>query len=385
MMAAVTRPGGAAETGEAFRQQFDALPDGVWAAPGRVNLIGEHTDYNEGFVLPFALPQRTTVAARRRRLGSEWSVWSANESARVSFGTEALVPGAVAGWAGYVAGVVWALRDIGADVGGAELVVTSDVPVGAGLSSSAALECSVVAALDELYELGLRPMDRALIAQRAENDYVGMPCGIMDQAASTVCTMGHALLLDCRTGELEQIPLDTSKDLTLLLIDPHAPHQLIHGEYAARRAGCEAAAAVLGLPALRDATEDDLGRLSGDERRLARHVVSENARVLATVDMLRRDDLTSIGPLLVASHESLRDDFRVSVAELDLAVDSAVAGGALGARMTGGGFGGTIIALVAAGAVSGVESAVSTAFASRGLAEPRMTPTQASAGAGRVS
>jgi len=384
-METAARPPRVAETSQKFRQQFDASPEGVWAAPGRVNLIGEHTDYNDGFVLPFALPQRTAVAARRRRLGCEWSVWSVNQSDGVSFGAEALVPGAVPGWAGYVAGVVWALRDTGADVGGAELLITSDVPVGAGLSSSAALECSVVAALDALYELGLGPMDRALIAQRAENDYVGMPCGLMDQAASTICTQGHALLLDCRSGELEQIPLDTSDELALLLIDPHAPHQLVDGEYAARRSACEAAAAELGVAALRDATEDDLERLSGDGRRLARHVVRENARVLATVDLLRRRDVAGIGPLLVASHESLRDDFRVSVAELDLAVESAVAGGALGARLTGGGFGGTIIALVAADEVATVEAAVSAAFVSRGLTEPRIASTQPSAGSGRVS
>lgn len=371
--------------GAAFVEQFDARPDGVWAAPGRVNLIGEHTDYNDGFVLPFALTQRTTVAARRRA-EPEWRVYSVNQSDGSTFGSESLVPGAVGGWSGYVAGVVWALRESGADVGGADLVIASDVPVGAGLSSSAALECGVLAALDELFHLSLRPMERVLLAQRAENDYVGMPCGIMDQAAATLCQPGHALLLDCRTHDIEQIPLDAgSGGLALLLVDPHAPHRLVDGEYAARRAGCEAAAATLGLPALRDAVEQDLDRLPESERRLARHVITENARVLATADRLRAGDIGSIGPLLAESHLSLRDDFRVSVPELDVAVDSALAAGALGARMTGGGFGGTIIALARSSDVAAIAAAVRSEFSSRGLAEPDITRTVPSAGAGRLA
>ena len=368
---------------DAFRHRFGHEPDGVWAAPGRVNLIGEHTDYNDGFVLPFALPQRTSTTARRVD-GHQWTVWAESQDETVTFSDDALTPGELTGWSGYVAGVVWALREAGAEVGGADLLITSDVPVGAGLSSSAALECSVLAALADLYSLDLAPMERALLAQHAENDYVGMPCGIMDQAASTMCAAGHALLLDCRSGNVEHIPIDAGNELTLMLIDPHAPHRLVDGEYAERRSGCEAAAASLGVAALRDATEDDLDRLDGVAQRLARHVITENARVLTTVERMRAGDLRSIGPLLVASHQSLRDDFKVSVPELDLAVESAVDGGALGARLTGGGFGGTVIALTPTSLIGTVESSIASAFASRGLEIPTVVRTEPSAGATRL-
>ena len=336
-----------------FEKLYGRPPAGEWSAPGRVNLIGEHTDYNDGYVLPLALPQRTRVAAAPVPV-PEWTVWSAQAGESVRFGPAELVPGRVTGWAGYVAGVVWALRDAGFPVPGAELAVVSEVPVGAGLSSSAALECAVLTALAGLAGLTERELplaDRPALAQRAERDYVGVPCGIMDQTAALLGRPGHALFLDCRTGAVEHVRFDPpAAGLALQVIDTGAPHLLVTGEYAERRAACARAAASLGVPALRDATLADLDRLPDPVlRRRARHVVTENRRVLDTVALLRAGRIRQIGPLLSASHASLRDDFEVSTPELDRAAAAAEAAGALGARMTGAGFGGSVIALAETG------------------------------------
>jgi len=356
------------------------VASGRWFAPGRVNLIGEHTDYNDGYVLPFALPHRTVVAATRHDT-PQWTVSSAQQDGGpVTFGEAELDPSAkVAGWAAYVTGVVWALREAGYDPPGATFTVDSTVPVGAGLSSSAALECAILTALDGLGGLDVPMVDRPAIAQRAENGYVGMPCGIMDQSASTLARAGHALFLDCRTGAVEHIPFDA----TILVVDTRAPHRHADGEYADRRRSCEAAAAALGVPALRDATVDDLDRLTDPViRRRARHAITENQRVLDTVALLHAGRVNDIGPLLTASHVSLRDDFEVTVPELDTAVDAALAAGAYGARMTGGGFGGCVIALVEPDAVSAVTEAVAEAFHRAGFAEPAAFVAQPGPGAG---
>jgi galactokinase len=357
---------------------------GTWAAPGRVNLIGEHTDYNDGFVLPFALPRRTVVTASVAG-GDGWTVRSRGEE--VSFGPADLRPGAVEGWAGYVAGVAWALREAGHDVPGARLDLTSDVPVGAGLSSSAALECAVLAALTDLGGVSLEGMERARLARRAENDYVGVPCGIMDQAASTLAVEGHALFLDCRTGETEHVPLPLADaGLSILVIDSKAPHRLVDGAYAQRLEACRAGARLLGVPALRDATLADLGRISDPViRRRVRHVVTEDDRVLATVDRLRTGDLRGIGELLTASHVSMRDDFEITVPEVDTAVEAALAAGAYGARMTGGGFGGCVIALVDGDRADEVRAEVGRAYAARGFTPPESFVALPSAGARRVA
>ncbi|WP_431728702.1 galactokinase [Verrucosispora sp. TAA-831] len=381
----------AARAEAGFRQVYAEPPAGRWAAPGRVNLIGEHTDYNDGFVLPFALPLRTVVAAAPRPT-DDWTVWSELTGETVHFGAdEVAAPGRVTGWAAYVAGVVWALREAGHPAPGARLAVASDVPLGAGLSSSAALEAAVLTALVDLGGLDLPAAHQPRLAQRAENHYVGAPTGIMDQSAAIRCRSGHALFLDCRTEQVEHIPFELDRDgLAILVIDSRAPHRHADGEYASRRATCEKAATLLGVPALRDvpadALDDALARLPDDEtRRRTRHVVTENQRVRDTVALLRAGEIRRIGPLLTASHASMRDDFAITVPEVDTAVDTALTAGAIGARMTGGGFGGCVLALVEADRAVEVGDAVSAAYAARGYATPTRFTALPAAGATRLS
>jgi galactokinase len=381
----------AVQATKSFVERYGEEPAGLWAAPGRVNLIGEHTDYNDGFVLPFALPLRTIVAASTLD-SPTWTVCSDHADEEVVFAEPELTPGGVPGWGGYVAGVVWALREAGFDLPGARLVLASDVPLGAGLSSSAALECAVLTALVELAGgLDLPIERRPSLAQRAENHYVGAPTGIMDQSASTLCRAGHALFLDCRSLETAHIPFDLSAaGLAILVIDSRAPHRHADGEYADRRAACEAGAAALGVPALRDVSIEDLpaalARLDDDTiRRRVRHIVTENQRVLQTVELLRAGRLTDIGPLMTASHASMRDDFEITVPEVDTAVEASLAAGAYGARMTGGGFGGCVLALVDADAANRVTAAVAAAFAGRGFTAPTAFVAVPSPGATRLS
>jgi galactokinase len=371
---------------EAFRARTDRQPVGVWAAPGRVNLIGEHTDYNDGYVMPFALAQRVLIAAAPRDDGT-WSVTSLNNSSTEAFRPADLQPG-MPGWQAYVAGVVWILQEAGYRVDGADLVLTSDVPEGAGLSSSAALECSVLTALADLNDLDIAGLERAKLARRAENIFVGAPTGLMDQAAATLCTAGHALFFDCRTDDAEQVRFDTaSTGLEILVLDTKTPHALVDSEYAARRASCEEAARILSVAALRDVTDLDsaLGQLPDPMiQRRVRHVVTENARVLEAVDLLRAGRVADLAPLLDASHTSMRDDFEITVPQVDLAVEVARASGALGARMTGGGFGGCIIALVPAGEVERIAGVIARSFADAGYSPPAHFPAIPSAGAQRL-
>jgi galactokinase len=377
---------GASALAEAFRARTGRQAAGVWAAPGRVNLIGEHTDYNDGYVMPFALPQRVSIAAAPSDDGT-WSVTSLNNDSTKIFHAADLEPG-MTGWQAYVAGVVWALQQAGHRVGGADMVLTSDVPEGAGLSSSAALECAVLTALADLNDLEIAGLDRAKLARRSENVFVGAPTGLMDQAASTLCTVGHALFFDCRTDAAEQVLLDTAGDgLEILVLDTKTPHALVDSEYAARRASCEEAARLLGVPALRDVSDlgTALDQLADPVlRRRVRHVVTENARVLTAVDVLRAGRIADLAPLLDASHESMRDDFEITVPQVDLAVQTARTSGALGARMTGGGFGGCIIALVAAGESERIGREIAHSFAAAGYGPPQYFTAIPSAGAQRL-
>jgi galactokinase len=372
----------------AFAERFGRPPEGVWAAPARVNLIGEHTDYNDGFVLPLAIDRRVTVAAARRTddLLRLLSLEKGERRLRLA----EVGPGAVRGWAAYAAGPVWALQRDGAEVGGLDLVLTSDVPIGSGLSSSAAVECATLLAARDLYGGPDDAARLASIAQRAENDVVGVPCGIMDQMAALACRAAHVLLLDCRSLEADQVPFaPADAGLALLVVDTRVSHALADGAYAERRAACEQAARVLGVGSLRDATRADLdaarGRLGEPRYRRARHVVSENARVLEVAALLRAGRPEAIGDALCASHASLRDDYQVSAPELDAAVEAALEAGALGARMTGAGFGGCALALVPSDRAADVGKAVAAAFADRGFREPASFAVQPADGASRIA
>lgn len=376
---------------EAFVGLYGAEPDGVWAAPGRVNLIGEHTDYNDGFVMPFALPHQALAAVSRREDGRLRLHSSDIEGGVAELRLDDLVPESDESWTAYPAGVVWALREAGHPVAGADIHLTSTVPTGAGLSSSAAIEVVVALALNDLYELGLQGWQLARLCQRAENVYVGAPTGIMDQTASACCEEGHALFLDTRDLSQQQIPLDLAAEgMRLLVVDTQVKHSHSTGEYGKRREGCEKGAALLGVDALRDVPYADLdaalARLGDEEevRRLVRHVVTEDARVERVVALLRAGDTRAVGPVLTEGHASLRDDFRVSCPELDLVVDTAVAHGALGARMTGGGFGGSAIVLTDAAEVDTLTKAIGEAFAAAGHTAPRVFEAVPSAGARRL-
>jgi galactokinase len=371
-----------------FGERYGREPQGVWRAPGRVNFIGEHTDYNGGFALPFAIGAGVCVAAATREDGVVALSSRQYGEGVVAVPLEALAPGALGGWAAYPAGVAWALRSAGHLVGGASLAVDADLPAGAGLSSSAALAGATGLALAELYGLAVPRPELAAFGRRAENDFVGVPTGLMDHLAVLLGQAGHALLLDCLAGTWSPVPLDPDgAGLALLVIDTRARHELTEGGYAARRRACEDAARALGVGSLREITEvSELGRL-GDPvlRRRARHVVSENRRVLEVAGLLRAGELGRVGAFLTASHASLRDDFEVSWPEADAAVEAALQAGALGARMTGGGFGGSVIALVPGGAAAGVVAGVVTdTFARRGWPAPVITPVQPSQGAARL-
>jgi galactokinase len=357
-----------------FLRGYGTEPEGVWHGPGRVNLIGEHTDYNEGFVLPFALREGVAAAAARRDDGM-LALSSGQDPAVATIPLAGLAPGAVTGWAAYPAGVAWALREAGHPVAGVSIAIDSDLPAGAGLASSAALECAVAIALTGLYGLEVPRPELAVIAQHAENEFVGVPSGIMDQSAALRCQAGHALLLDCRSGDTDAVPFDTAAaGLRLLVIDTRARHQLTGGDYANRRGECEEACRLLGIPSLRYLTGagDTLGKLADPIlRRRVRHVITDNQRVREVVALLRAGGIGKIGPLLTESHASLRDDFEISWPEADTAVDAAGAAGALGARMVGGGFGGSVIALVPEARGVAVRDAVREAYAGPGWAEPR--------------
>ncbi|MFI7344756.1 galactokinase [Streptomyces sp. NPDC049936] len=381
----------AGTVGERFRELYGAEPQGVWAAPGRVNLIGEHTDYNDGFVMPFALPH-TAVAAVSRRDDGILRLHSADVPGDpVELRVADLDPGSDKSWTAYPSGVVWALREAGHELTGADVHLASTVPSGAGLSSSAALEVVVALALNDLYSLGLRGWQLARLCQRAENVYVGAPVGIMDQTASACCEAGHALFLDTRDLSQQQIPFDLAAEgMRLLVVDTRVKHSHSEGEYGKRRAGCEKGAALLGVDALRDVPYADLDaaleRLGDEEevRRLVRHVVTEDERVERVVSLLESGETRAIGPVLVEGHASLRDDFRISCPELDLVVDTALASGALGARMTGGGFGGSAIVLAEATDVDAITKAVEEAFAAAAFTAPRVFEAVPSAGARRI-
>ncbi len=374
-----------------FAELYGRRPQGVWSAPGRVNLIGEHTDYNDGFVFPFAIDRRT-VAALALREDRTVRVASSSSDRAAETTLSGLGPGAGRGWQSYPLGVAWALGRLGRvdldAVPGFDLYLDSSVPIGAGLSSSAAIECATAIALNDVWRLGL---DRATLVRAghiAENEVVGAPTGILDQSASLLGRADSGIFIDCRSLATDVIPLGFDEaGLEVLVIDTKVRHEHAEGGYAARRASCEAGARALGVESLRDVSIADLPRardvLDGETFRRVRHIVTENQRVLDTVRTLREHGPRAIGDLLDASHRSLRDDFEVSVPQLDLAVEISQNYGAIGARMTGGGFGGSAIALVPRELVSHVEAAVDAAFAEHGYAQPDLFAVVPSEGAFR--
>ncbi|WP_406287018.1 galactokinase [Streptomyces sp. NBC_00209] len=383
-----------AELTASFTALYGSEPEGIWAAPGRVNLIGEYTDFNDGFVMPLALPH-TARAAVSRRTDGELRLHSTDvPGGVVRLRVDGLTPHEGHGWAAYPAGVVWALREAGHEVTGADIQLTSTVPTGAGLSSSAALEVVTALALNDLFGLGLDAAELAVLAQRAENAFVGVPCGVMDQMASACCTEGHALHLDTRDLGRRQVPFDlAAHGLRLLVVDTRVKHALGDGAYAERRTGCEEGARLLGIPTLRDLPYEELGaaldrlaELGADESvvRYVRHVVGDNQRVEQVIALLDAGDVRAAGPVLTAGHVSLRDDLRVSCVELDLVVEAANAAGALGARMTGGGFGGSAIVLVEEARADAVTTSVLEAFTAAGHGTPGVFPAVPSAGARRL-
>ncbi len=348
-------------------------------APGRVNLIGEHTDYNDGFTLPLAIAFGCTATVRRL----EEPIWRA-ASAQVSQPWQSAAGGSLQdapAWVAYVLGALALLHERGVvDADGVEVTIDSDVPLGAGLSSSAAVVCAVVTALDTAYDLDLGPGESLALSRAVENDVVGAPTGGMDQLVSLRAVAGHALMCDMADLTATPVPFDPqAHGLSLLVVDSHSPHTHAEGEYAARREGCEAAAAALGVPSLRALTDSGavgerleamLAPLPDEQRRLVRHVVTENDRVLRTAAALRAGEMEAVGSLLTSSHVSMRDDFRITVDRIDVAVEALLAAGALGARMTGGGFGGCVIALVGEDAVAPTLRAVEEAYAARGWQRP---------------
>ena len=372
---------------EHFEKQFGYAPAGVWSAPGRVNLIGEHTDYNEGFVLPFAIDRRT-YAAVGKRSDQLARVASAFSGELVEFEISEIQRDKVSGWSAYPLGVAWSLIQAGAKPQGFDLYVDSNVPVGAGLSSSAAIECSVALALNELWGSGFSRSVLAKVGQRAENEIVGAPTGIMDQTASLFGELDHAVFLDCRTLNAKAIALSLKENgLEIVVMDSSVAHRLTDGGYASRRQACQEAAEIMGVTSLRDVTLEKLEAskdLLGDVvYKRARHVVTENERVTKTVELLSSSGPKSIGHLMNESHVSMRDDFQISITELDVAVETAISQGAVGARLTGGGFGGAAIALIEAGKVASLSAAVLDKFRDQGFEKPEIFTVTADEGAKR--
>ena len=397
LSAAPDRAAAAERAAQLFEESFGYQPDGVWSAPGRVNIIGEHVYYQDGLCLPMAISHRCFAAAARTPT-NRLRLRSVQDETVLDIDARTLSPETVTGWPAYVAGVLWALgsRISGASTRGMDILIDGQVPLGAGLSSSAALECSAAEAIEDLLSLGTEPLDRVRAAITAETDFAGASTGGLDQSASVLSREGHALFLDCRDFSTRPVPWDlASQGLALLITDTRAEHSHVDGEYTARRADSEQAARELGVDTLRDVEATDPAALETllatiqDEvvRRRAHHVITEIQRVREFDALLAagtvRENVTELGALLNASHDSLREDYEVTVAQLDVAVDAARAAGAHGARMTGGGFGGSTIALVEAEQAEQVAAAIAAAFTEQGFEAPVFFLALPSEGAGQ--
>jgi len=376
---------------QGFATHFGYEPSGVWSAPGRVNLIGEHTDYNDGFVLPFAI-DKFTCAAVSLRDDDQIRVASTFDGEVHQIALTEISKNKILGWAAYPFGVAYGIQKLAGEKfldRGFDIFVDSNVPIGAGLSSSAALECSVSLAMNSLWQTGLAQSQLARAGQIGENEIVGAPTGIMDQTASIFGQADHAVFLDCRTFRTDAIAMGCAEaGLEIMVFDTKVSHRLTDGGYASRREDCYLGASLMGVESLRDLKEADLDRaqqiLDNLTFRRVRHVVTENARVLQTVAVMKSQGIQAIGTLLLESHASMRDDFEISIEELDTAVEVSMQYGAIGARMTGGGFGGAAIALVPSDLVTELKLKMLKVFAERGYLEPEMFSVVASSGAKRI-
>ncbi|MBI5388534.1 MAG: galactokinase [Verrucomicrobia bacterium] len=381
----------AEQTAQQFQQRYGRAPKWIAAAPGRVNLIGEHTDYNDGFVFPMAIERYTVIAADRPsvtgRNDINWHCARTNQTA--SFPLTKPVPKAEPKhWTNYIRGVFAGFQNRGLDAGPLDVLMASTVPLGGGLSSSAALEVATATLIEIVSNQRLERVTKALLCQKAEHDYAGMPCGIMDQFISTLGEQDHLLLLDCRSRAPELVPM-TDPGVEVLIVNTNVKHELVGGEYAQRRRQCEEAAKALGVPALRDATADALegnkGKLDPVAYRRAKHVIGENERTEHAAHGVRASNWPTVGQLMYASHLSLKDDYEVSCAELDAVVEIAhdigIDGGVYGCRMTGGGFGGCCVALVQTDATKAVAAQIADAYEKRTKIKPTLFVSRPAAGA----
>lgn len=377
------------KTHRIFKKHFDAEPACFFRAPGRVNLIGEHTDYNDGFVLPAAINYHTVIAARPRNNNRITAVAADFGEQTSSFSPGPDIPkDEDATWSNYVRGVAWVLARQGHRLRGADMVIAGNVPQGAGLSSSASLEVVVGATLAHLNQLEVDLKTLALAGQQAENEFVGMRCGIMDQFISALGRQDHALLIDCRSLDYRAVPVP--EGTAIVIANSNVKRGLVDSEYNTRRRECEAAAAHFGVPALRD-VPPDLFALHEDEleetvAKRARHVITENARTEAAAHALAQGDLPAMGRLMAESHRSMRDDFEITVPPIDALVDiiAAVVGQAGGVRMTGGGFGGCVVALAPQALVPEIEAAIARRYPAASGLEATVYVCRASAGAGEM-
>lgn len=384
----------AARAKSRFQRRFGRGPDWIAAAPGRVNIIGEHIDYNDGFVLPMAIDRYCVIAAAGNT-GDEATVYSvaADEETKIQLAPSGATgsAGAVSNrghWSNYVAGVIAGCTERNLRPDGFDAVIDSDVPVGGGLSSSAAIEVATATFMEAMTGVSLDPIEKALLCQNAEHVYAGVPCGIMDQFASVMCRPDHLMLLDCRSRQIEHIPF-SDPNLTVLIINTNVKHELSGGEYAERRSKCESAAGKLRVASLRDATltqlENSREELSDTEYRRARHAISEIARTVEAAAAVKAGRWPQVGTLMYASHDSLRDDYEVSCAELDLLVDLAqkigAQGGVIGSRMTGGGFGGCTVSLVETVKVEQVAQQLSESYHAETGIEPSILTSRPARGA----
>jgi galactokinase len=378
----------AAQVAGQFKTAYGRPPRWIVAAPGRVNVIGEHTDYNDGFVLPMAIERYAVMAADTGTTPGTVSVYDTQFKETAKIDVSRPVTKGQPKWSNYLRGVMAGFQQRGQAIPALDVAMLSTVPLGGGLSSSAALEVCIATLLEAATGRTIDPVEKALIAQKAEHEFAGVPCGIMDQFISALGREGHLLLLDCRTRKTELVPM-SDPSVELLIVNTNVKHELGSGEYAKRRAECEAAARILGVPSLRDATADALeagrGKMTGVVYRRARHVIGEIERTVHAAEGVRASNWTAVGQLMYASHASLRDDYEVSCQELDTVVEIAetigIAGGVYGCRMTGGGFGGCAVALIKAGSVQAITQKIAADYRAKAGREATIFSSRPAAGA----